>query len=263
MTTLRNARYAFVAGFQDYAEIFTWKSWLAGWYLRVLAQVSFFALIGRLLESEAQTEFLLIGNAIVIAAQEGLWALNIVLGERHAGTLSLLLASPSSPVLVFAARGSYLIADGLAASLGALFVVGPLFGIEFPWPQVLLVIPLTILVGATTYFLGTLLAGLIIRWREGNIVVANVAIVVTMTLCGVNVPLAFYPQPVEWVSQLLPLTHGLIAIRGVVDGAPAGEIALNAALEAVVGAGWLLLALATFGYFVSRGRRDGSLEYGA
>jgi ABC-2 type transport system permease protein len=181
VTTFRIARYAFVAGLRDYAEIYTWKSWLAGWYLRIVAQVAFFALIGRLLDSEAQTEFLLIGNAIVVAAQEGIWALNIVLGERHSGTLSLLLASPSSPVLVLAARGSYLIADGLAASLGALFLVGPLFGVHFPWPEVLLVVPLTILVGATTYFLGTLLAGLIIRWREGNIVVANVAIVITMT----------------------------------------------------------------------------------
>ena len=262
MTTLRIARYAFFAGLQDYTEIFTWKSWLAGWYLRVLAQVSFFALIGRLLNSDAQVEFLLVGNAIVVAAQEGIWALNIVLGERHGGTLPLLLASPSSPVLVFAARGSYLIADGLAASLGALFVVGPLFDIRFPWPEVLLVIPLTVLVGTTTYFLGTFLAGLIIRWREGNIVVANVAIVATMTLCGVNVPLAFYPAPVEWISHLLPLTHGLIAIRGVVDGAPATEILANVALEVAVGAAWLVLALSTFGYFVSRGRRDGSLDYG-
>jgi GNAT superfamily N-acetyltransferase len=45
-------RYAVVTGFQDYSVTFTWKTWLAGWYVRVLFQVFFFALIGRLLGSE-------------------------------------------------------------------------------------------------------------------------------------------------------------------------------------------------------------------
>lgn len=261
MTTLRVLRYAFVAGMRDYAVIYTWKSWLAGWYLRIVAQVAFFALIGDLLDSEAKTEFLLVGNAIVVAASEGIWALNVALWERQAGTLPLLLASPTTPVLVFASRGSYMVADGLAASLGALFLVGPLFGISFPWPEVLLVVPLTLLVGLSSYFVGTFLAGLIIRWREGNIVIANVGIVVVMTLCGVNVPLSFYPEPVEWVSQVLPLTHGLLAIRGVLDGAGTALVLRETALESVVALGWLALCIATFGRFVSRGRVDGSLEF--
>jgi ABC-2 type transport system permease protein len=154
-----------------------------------------------------------------------------------------------------------MVADGLAASLGALFLVGPLFGISFPWPEVLLVVPLTLLVGFSSYFVGTFLAGLIIRWREGNIVIANVGIVVVMTLCGVNVPLSFYPGPVEWLSQVLPLTHGLLAIRGVVDGEAAAFILREAALEGAVALGWLALCIATFGRFVARGRVDGSLEF--
>ena len=261
MTALRIFRHTAAAGLRDYGELFTWKSWLLGWYLRILAQVTFFALIGRLLESEAQVEFLLIGNAIMVAAQEGIWSLNITLGERYAGTLPLLVASPSNAVFVFASRGSYLVADGLAASLGALFVVGPLFGIAFPWPDVLLVVPLTLLVGATTYCLGTFLAGVVLGWREGNVVVTNVAIATVMTLCGVNVPLSFYPEPLEWASRFLPLTHGLVAIRGVLDGAGGALVAREAALELVVGAGWLALAVVTFGLLLDRSRRDGSLEF--
>lgn len=261
MTALRIFRHAFFAGLRDYAEIYTWKSWLAGWYLRILAQVIFFALIGRLLRSESQVEFLLVGNAIVVAAQEGIWSLNITLGERYAGTLPLLVASPANAVFVFASRGSYLIADGLAASLGALFVVGPLFDLAFPWPHVLLVVPLTLLVGATTYCLGTFLAGVIIRWREGNVVVANVGIAAVMALCGVNVPLSFYPEPLEWASRFVPLTHGLLAIRGVLEGESAMLIAREAALELAVGVGWLALAVATFSRFLDHGRRDGSIEF--
>ena len=163
LSTLRIVWYALVSGAYDYFSIYTLKSWIFGWLIRVLSQVTFFALIGDLLRSEERTEFLLVGNAIVVAASEGIWALNIALWERQAGTLPLLLASPTGPVLVFTSRGSYMVADGLAASLGALFLVGPLFGISFPWPEVLLVVPLTLLVGFTSYFVGTFLAGVIIR----------------------------------------------------------------------------------------------------
>jgi ABC-2 type transport system permease protein len=262
MKTLRIMRYAFLSGAQDYASIFTWKSWLAGWYLRVLSQVVFFALIGKLLRSDQQTWFLLVGNAVMLAAMEGIWALNLVGWERDSGTLELLAASPSNPVVVFASRGSYLIADGLFSALGALFVAGPLFGLPLPWPRILLVVPLTVLVGASAYCFGVFLAGLLIRTRELNGIVANVGIVVFMTLCGVNVPLDAYPRPIAWVAQALPLTHGLTAIRHVLAGdlAPA---AAQAGLEALVGLAWLTVSLATFERFVRRGRRDGSLEFAA
>jgi ABC-2 type transport system permease protein len=258
--TLRIIRYAFRSGAADYASIYTWKSWLTGWYVRVLSQVIFFALIGKLLRSDQQTWFLLVGNAVMLAAMEGIWALNLVNWERDSGTLQLLVASPSNPVVVFAARGSYLIADGLVASLGALFVAGPLFGLPLPWPRILLVVPLTLLVGASAYCFGTFLAGVLIRQRRLDGIVSNVGIIVFMTLCGVNVPLAAYPAPVAFVAQFLPLTHGLVAIREVLAG-NLGTAAAQAGLEAAVGLGWLGVCLATFGWFVRHGRRDGSLEF--
>ena len=104
LDTLRVIRWAAETGARDYASIFTWKTWLAGWYLRVLAQVIFFALIGRLLGSDDAVYYLLVGNAIMLAAMTGIWSLNMVGWERYSGTLPLLAASPSSPVVVFASR---------------------------------------------------------------------------------------------------------------------------------------------------------------
>ena len=260
MKTLRIMRYSFLSGALDYASIYTWKSWLAGWYVRVLSQVIFFALLGRLLRSDQQTWFLLVGNAVMLAAMEGVWALNLVTWERGTGTLPLLVASPSNPVVVFASRGSYLIADGLFSSLGALFVAGPLFHLPLPWPRILLVVPLTVLVGASAYCFGTFLAGLIFRARELNTLVSNVSLVTLMTLCGVNVPLDAYPRPVAAVAQVLPLTNGLVAIRHVLAGELA-QAAARAGAEALVGLGWLGLCLLTFSRFVRHGRRDGSLDF--
>ncbi|HKD94312.1 MAG TPA: hypothetical protein VKB43_06335, partial [Gaiellaceae bacterium] len=67
MSTLRVVWYSVVSGANDYWSIFTPKSWVFGWMIRVVSQVSFFALIGTLLRSQVQTEFLLVGNAVMVA----------------------------------------------------------------------------------------------------------------------------------------------------------------------------------------------------
>ena len=262
-TTVNVMRNAFMAGLADYRAIFTWKSWLAGWYVRVIAQVAFFALIGERLGDEQKTFYLLVGNAIMVAALTGVFSLNMTTGERWAGTLPLLVASPSSPILVFSSRGAYLAADGALSGLGALAVAGPLFGMALPWPRVLAVVPLTALVAVGSYCFGTFLAGIVFRFRSVNSLVVVTTHVSLMAACGVNVPLSFYPAPLELLSRFLPLTNGLLGIRGVFAGNAWGLILADAALELAVAAGWMTVALATFNRLAARGRRDGSLDYGA
>jgi ABC-2 type transport system permease protein len=259
--TARVARYAVLSGAHDYFAIYTLKSWVFGWLIRVLSQVTFFALIGRLLQSEARTEFLLIGNAVVIAGMAAVFALFMTTAERGNGTLSLLVASPSAPVIVFASRGLYVVADGVFSALLGLFIVAPIFDVALPWPGALAVVPLTALVGLSAYCFSTFLAGVILRKREGQGLVVNATIVTLMTLCGVNVPIGFFPAPLEVLASLLPITNGLQAIRDSLDGEGLGVVLANVLAEAAVALGWLGLALVTFGRFVNHGRRDGSLEF--
>ena len=91
----------------------------------MISQVSFFALIGKLLRSDEQTQFLLVGNAVVIAAAGATFAMFMTTSERGNGTLSLLLASPSRPVVVFAARGVYVMADGVFSACSGSSSSGP------------------------------------------------------------------------------------------------------------------------------------------
>ena len=60
----------------------------------------------------------------MIAATGATFAMNMTTSERGNGTLSLLLASPSRPVVVFASRGIYIIADSVFISLLGLFILG-------------------------------------------------------------------------------------------------------------------------------------------
>ena len=82
-----------------------------------------------------------------------------------------------------------------------------------------------------------------------------------MAFCGVSVPRSVFPAPVRRLAGLLPLTHGLDAIRGVLDGAAAATVLDDIGLEVLVGAGWLALSLLTFQRMADAGRRDGSIVF--
>lgn len=99
----RVLRFAALSGLQDFGGTYTVKSWVLGLFLRMVAQVAFFASMGKLLGSAAQVEFLLVGNAVMVAASSSLTVTVATPWERDAGTLPLLVASPSSPLLVLSA----------------------------------------------------------------------------------------------------------------------------------------------------------------
>jgi ABC-2 type transport system permease protein len=263
MSTVTVMQHAFRAGLADYRAIFTWRSWALGWMLRVVAQVSFFGLIGERVANDRSAYFLIIGNALAVAAQAGIFSLNMTSAERWTGTLPLLVASPTSPVVVFGSRGAYLAVDGTLSALGSLFIAGAAFGLPLPWPRVLAVVPLTGIVAYASYCFGTFLAGIVFRWREANSLFVLVGYVGLMAICGVNVPLSYYPSALEWISRFLPLTNGLLAIRGVFQSASWSWIVGHAALELTVGAAWMTIALLSFNRLASGGRRDGTLDFGA
>ena len=256
-------RYAAINGWEEYYDTFRLRTWLAGWYVRVLAQVSFFALIGRMLESDEKTRYLLIGNSMLLAAAVTMWAIQSTAWERWAGTLPLLVASPTSSVVVFTGRSLAVAFDGFVTSLAAFAVAAPLFGVGLPWPRSLLLVPLLTVIVVSTYGFAVFVGGWVVRAPSTRNVASNVAHTTMMTICGVNVPLTFYPDAVQWLAHALPLTHGLEAIRDLLRGASFAEIVPNGGLELLVGVVWFALAVVTFDRLAERGRRDGSIEFGA
>ena len=64
-------------------------SWVCGWMVRVIAQVSFFGLIGLRVANDRSAFYLLVGNSLAVAAQNGIFSLNMTTTERWAGTLPL------------------------------------------------------------------------------------------------------------------------------------------------------------------------------
>jgi ABC-2 type transport system permease protein len=261
--TVEILRHAAIAGFQDLRGMYSWKTWTTGWLLRVICQVIFYSLLGQLLGDEAQVHYLVVGNAVMLCATTVMFVVQSTTWERFAGTLPLLVAAPASPLVVLFGRSVQWIPDALATSLAALLVVGPLFGLPLPWPRVLLVPALLVLVTLSTYMMGAVFGSLVLRWTQARNLVANVVVAAMMAICGVNVPTTAFPGWVRATAEVLPLTHGLRAVRAVLAGGAGAGVARQAALEVAVGLGWFTIAAASFRWFAEGGRRDGSLEFGS
>jgi ABC-2 type transport system permease protein len=243
--------------------MFTWRTWTTAWLGRMVLQVIFFALIGLLVGDADTVRFLVIGNAVMLAAVESMFVVASTTWERRAGTLPLLVASPTSPLLVFASRSLHWLVTGAVSASVSLFVAAAVFGIALPWPRVLLAPLLILAVGTSTYLFASFLGALILRAMEYRNVVGNVVHLSMMAICGVMVPVDFWPTAVQRVASLLPVTHGLGAVRALLDGAGPGPVLRGVAVELLVGVGWFVLALLSIRRLVDRGRTDGSIEYAA
>lgn len=253
---------AFTSALADLRAIYTWRTWSFAWLSRILAQVAFYAVIGRLLGSAERTHYLLVGNAVFIAALVSLLVCASTAWERQAGTLPLLVAAPTSPFPLFVGRSAQWLLDGTMCASIALFVLSPLFGLPMPMPRALLALPLIALVSWSTYCFGLVLSAFVLRKVEVRNLVSGLSSLTLMLVCGVQVPTTFWPAPFPQLAEVLPLTHGLEAVRDLLSGAPAGVVVGGAALELCVATGWLVVAGLAFRHLAESGRRDGSIEFG-
>ncbi len=140
-------------------------------------------------------------------------------------------------------------------------LVAPMFDVALPWARLPALVALLVLVTLSTYMAALFLGAVVLRATGARRTAANVARLVVMAFGGVSVPRSLFPEAVERAAGLLPLTHGLDAIRGLFAGGAVTGILGDAALEALVASGWMVLALVTFRRLADAGRRDGSIVF--
>jgi len=261
-STLDALRFACISALADLAVIYTWKTWTFGWLARVLCQVAFFALIGRLLADPGTTRYLLVGSAVVIVTMEAAFVTASSTWERGTGTLPLLVAAPTSMFVVFVGRSIQWLISGIACANIALFVLAPVFRVRLEFPSALAAVPLIILISLSSYCFALLLAAFVLRAPTIRNIIGNIAWWTVGLLGGVQVPVGFWPGWVGAIGEVLPLRHGLDGVRVAIAGGSMARVLRDAGLEIAVGVGWLIVAGVAFRRLAEGGRRDGSIEFG-
>ncbi len=245
-------------GFEETKAQFTWQSWLFGWVARGAAQVLFYAAMGLLVGREDFVPFAFLGNVVASAALMALAVGPDTAAERFNGTLPLLVAAPRSLLPVFAGRSLFHIVQGTVEASIIFALLAPFVGAPERWwwlPAGLLVVVL----GA--YGMGLFLAAVSIdRYRIANLLF-NLTFYLLVAIGGVNVPTSVFPQWVEALARILPLHHGLIGTRDLVESGWSPSVVASFGLELVVGAVWLFLGLVGFRRSAEAGRRDGSIDF--
>ena len=64
----------------------------------------------------------------------------------------------------------------------------------------------------------------------------------------------------QWLSRSLPMTHGLLAIRAVVDGAPYSDVTGLIGLEVLIGLVYGAAAWLMFRHRLNTARANGNIE---
>jgi ABC-2 type transport system permease protein len=245
-------------GFEETRAAFTLQSWLFGWVARATAQVLFFAAMGLLVGSEEFIPYAFLGNVVAAAALNALAVGPDTAAERFNGTLPLLVAAPRSLLPVFAGRSLFHVVQGTVEASIIFALLAPFIGAPSRWwwlPAGLLIVVL----GA--YGMGLFLAAVSIdRYRIANLVF-NLTFYLLVAIGGVNVPTSVFPGWVQSVAKALPLHHGLLGTRELVDLGWSRNVATRFALELLVGTGWLGLGLIGFRFSSEAGRRDGSIDF--
>ncbi len=261
MNTLQRIRFGLLVGTRDFTLYWNWKTWFGGWMVQMVAQAAFFSMFARLFDSPYHEQYLLIGNAVAVGAQAVCWTIPSSTWDRWTGTYPLLVIAPASQFPAAVGRNSVWMLSGIATTLVVFVILGAVFNLSLPWPNTLFLVPLVVLTQVSTFCFAQFLGVFVIRqYQMRNLLLGTVTMGVR-AFCGVSVPIAFWPGSVQFVVKLLPITHGLEAIRLLLDGAPAHAILQAAALEAVVGTGWLVLAMLAMDRIAESGRKSGSIEF--
>jgi len=258
---MRSYCQGLVVGWSDFRDFWSLRSWLFGWMLRILTNAFAWVLVGRMLGSAERQDYLLVGNAVAVGATSALWASNASGWSRFDGTHPLMVVAPSSLFPATVGRTSVWLFNGIATSLATFLVLALAFGYRPPLAGALLVPPLVALVCMSTFGFALFLGSVIGRHIRLRNLVLDITGTLFVALCGVSVPVTFWPKPIQALVQVLPLTHGLAAIRGVLNLAPARYIVRESLFEALVAAVWLVVSLRMLDRIAESGRSDGSIEF--
>lgn len=254
-------RYSAANAWADFRATYTWWTWGFGWLGRMLTQVTFCAFIGVLLGDPAQIRYLVIGNAIMTCVIDAMAVVASSSWERSEGTLPLLGAAPAHMGWVFFGRSLQWPVSGSLTALVSLLVFSPLFGVHWTAAQIPVLVVLVVVTAMSTYAVGLFLSPFVLTATAARNIVSNSAYLVMMAVCGVVVPVGYWPGWVQAIAQVLPLTHALAAVRSLGQGSSASAILTQSGLAVLCGAGWLVAAMVAFSVLEVRARRNNSFDF--
>ncbi len=235
----------------------TWWTWGLLWMVRLVAEISFFALIGRLIGSDEAVAFLLIGAAMLSPAYGTMFVAQAVRGMMFDGLIPYMIAAPAPAFPAALGRSVHWCVDGVIAGTLGLLIGNAAFDLGLSGGQLAALIGLVVLCPVVMIGTGLMLGSVATRFPWASNLLSGLARGVLGLLCGATFAVSFLPGWLQVISNTIPLTHLVAAARDVTAGDPGGQ---NLLLAAATGAVWVAAAYVVINNQFQRSRRTGVFE---
>jgi len=265
MRTISSNLYLFWQGtVLSYVAMFYWLRspgvYLASKVFGPLAQLFFFVFLGTFASGPDKAQFFVVGNALQIAAVSGIYGVTMsVGGDREEGTLPYLFGTPANRFVIFFGRAFMHILDGALGVVIAFMWGVLLMGLDLSHTDVFGLGLTIVITTLSTCGLG-LLMGCLSLITVNVMFVNNFVYFVLLIFSGANLDLKAVPAWIGFVSEYLPLTHGIAAARALVAGDGLADVSPLLFTELGIGLLYGLLGYLLFFWFETQARRRGTLE---
>lgn len=203
--------------------------------------------------------FALIGAALQIAMYPCLTVFRGAVREAQVlGTLEAILMTRSRAASTVAYSGLYQLLQVSVQPMVIIPLVGFALGAHFAWSNAPAALAVLVLALVGFAGMGLCSAAFTIAFKQSEPFTVGLVSVSTL-LSGVIFPIDLLPEPLRWVSLVLPLTHAAEAMRGIfISGAAVSNLEVHIAVTAAYAA-FLPLGLLAVSRALEYARERGSL----
>ncbi len=227
---------------------------LATIWPRLIFQTVFWVMLGYVAAGSDGATFAYVGAIATALTYGGIAGMSDVpVDDKFAGTYTRLLVGATPPTPVFFGRGVAQLTASVVEMLVCLVAAGLVTG---QWRTMLALIPLLpiyVVIALSMSAAGLACASFCVG-KRAEVAIYNGLTYLVILCCGALIPPGTLAA-LDVIGVVLPVSHGLVAVRSALDGGPWLAQVL---LEVLVGLGWIALAYVLFQVQAARSRRTGS-----
>jgi hypothetical protein len=219
---------------------------------RPVLQYLFFVLLGGVLAGPEHLEFVLVGGPAVAPMLAAVMISDVPMTDRWSGTFAWIRSGRPHPFSLMLLRSLPYPVFGIVALVACVLIVPPVTGHPALTAQLARQLPLYALMAFSTCAAGLAVAMLSLGTRA-DVLITNALAYLILVTGGVFLPPGRAPL-IDAVATVLPVHHGLIAVRAALDG---GDWLGPALAEVAVGAAWVAVGYVVLAVQIRRARRHG------
>lgn len=253
---LRQGYLSYRAFYWDGPSAYMWNL-----LIRPILFVAMFALAGRFAGDPGAAQTYTVGMvaiAVPTVAFDGI--LRTLPADRNWRTLPFLFTAAGNRWIMFWSRGLFPLLNGFVSAGVSMLFAAAFLQLDLGPLDLGTVVSATAAIGLSSAAFALFAAnfGLLLRsYTQLSVLLQGVCI----ALSGAIIPTSALPGTLQWASNFLPVTAGLIAFREGFAGVGLGLVADALAREILVALAYALLGYVSFAWIEATARRSGSLEW--